>query len=177
MSATKEALNALVEAELVAQGIPVDDHAAYMETQAAIMEAANAGRALWPHGVTVIRRIHHGPYFDHANASGETLADAVELLPVTSYDTRPNADIARALHNAVTRPSSREWLAWGWVSYEVRERGCVCATYDDGSRHASLCPLHADQDPCELMSVVTGKRRKGSIVRGRCSRCGWEATR
>jgi hypothetical protein len=43
MSAMKELLAELVEADLVSQGLPIDDHAAYMETQAALMEAfANA---------------------------------------------------------------------------------------------------------------------------------------
>jgi hypothetical protein len=36
-----------------------------------------------------------------------------------------------------------------------------------------LCPTHADRDPCATMAAVTGKRRKGSIVRGTCTSCGW----
>lgn len=53
-----------------------------------------------------------------------------------------------------------------------RPRGCACAHNRDGSTTTMLCPVHADQDPCLTMSQVTGRRRKGSIVRGRCSSCG-----
>jgi hypothetical protein len=36
-----------------------------------------------------------------------------------------------------------------------------------------MCPLHADEDPCYTMALVTGGRRKGSIINGVCSNCGW----
>lgn len=51
---------------------------------------------------------------------------------------------------------------------------CACATYDDGSVHSSLCPLHAELDPCEVFARVTGKRRTGTIRRGTCTHCGWK---
>ena len=50
---------------------------------------------------------------------------------------------------------------------------CVCAHNNDGSVTTMLCSLHASQDPCLTMAQVTGKRRKGSIVRGTCTACGW----
>lgn len=55
----------------------------------------------------------------------------------------------------------------------VRAIGCACATYADGSTHTFLCPLHADQDPCLSKSLITGKRRKGTIKSGTCTHCGW----
>lgn len=56
----------------------------------------------------------------------------------------------------------------------VREKGCACAVNSDGSTTDFLCPLHADQDPCLAKSTVTGKRRKGTIARGKCTSCGWQ---
>jgi len=53
---------------------------------------------------------------------------------------------------------------------------CACATYADGSRHATLCAPHAADDPCLTASRITGKRRKGTIRRGVCTFCGWPAT-
>ena len=50
---------------------------------------------------------------------------------------------------------------------------CVCAIHDDGSVTRYTCPTHADSDPCQTMAGVTGKRRKGTIRRGRCTNCGW----
>jgi len=50
---------------------------------------------------------------------------------------------------------------------------CSCARHDDGSVTTYLCPVHADDDPCATMAAVTGRRRRGSVVRGRCSACGW----
>lgn len=50
---------------------------------------------------------------------------------------------------------------------------CVCAHHGDGSVTTTLCSQHADHDPCRTMAIVTGTRRKGSIVRGVCTNCGW----
>lgn len=51
---------------------------------------------------------------------------------------------------------------------------CACARDRDGNvTTSSLCPEHADQDPCLTMAQITGKRRKGTIRRGRCTCCGW----
>lgn len=50
---------------------------------------------------------------------------------------------------------------------------CSCATHDDGSKTTTLCPTHADQDPCLTLAQVTGRRRKGTIRRGTCTSCGW----
>lgn len=52
---------------------------------------------------------------------------------------------------------------------------CSCATHNDGTRTTWVCPIHADADPCGTVAVVTGKRRRGSVVRGRCSACGWHS--
>lgn len=52
---------------------------------------------------------------------------------------------------------------------------CSCANHGDGSVTTMLCPAHADKDPCSTMAEVTGQRRKGSIVGGVCSACGWSA--
>ena len=54
---------------------------------------------------------------------------------------------------------------------------CVCAHHKDGSVTTSICPQHADSDPCADMAFVTGTRRKGSIKNGVCSNCGWDAHR
>lgn len=54
---------------------------------------------------------------------------------------------------------------------------CACAHNADGSVTALLCPQHADTDPCLTMARVTGRRRRGSIRRGTCSACGWQASR
>lgn len=53
------------------------------------------------------------------------------------------------------------------------DKRCACARYSDGSRGKTMCSLHADQDPCLTVSLITGKRRKGSIKRGTCTACGW----
>lgn len=50
--------------------------------------------------------------------------------------------------------------------------GCCCARNEDGSRTTFLCPKHAEVDPCATVALVTGKRRKGTIRRGRCTNCG-----
>jgi len=50
---------------------------------------------------------------------------------------------------------------------------CACAINRDGSATRFLCSLHAEQDPCYTMSLVTGNRRKGTIKRGTCTNCGW----
>jgi hypothetical protein len=51
---------------------------------------------------------------------------------------------------------------------------CSCATNTDGTKTALLCPVHATTDPCETMSAVTGKRRRGTIRQGCCSHCHWQ---
>lgn len=53
-------------------------------------------------------------------------------------------------------------------------KNCACAKHSDGSRTTMLCSVHADSDPCLTMSQVTGKRRKGTILRGTCTNCGWK---
>jgi hypothetical protein len=50
---------------------------------------------------------------------------------------------------------------------------CACAHHDDGSVTTFLCPQHADDDPCWTKARGTGRRRKGSIIKGVCSTCGW----
>lgn len=54
---------------------------------------------------------------------------------------------------------------------------CSCATNQDGSVTTMLCPQHADNDPCQTMADVTGGRRRGSIINGVCSACGWSDNR
>lgn len=61
---------------------------------------------------------------------------------------------------------------------QARNVKCACAKDSDGNvTSRSLCRQHADTDPCLTRSRVTGKRRKGSIVRRKhyavCSHCGW----
>lgn len=51
---------------------------------------------------------------------------------------------------------------------------CACAR--DATGHLtsdSLCPVHAEVDPCLTTSQVTGRRRKGTIRSGVCTNCGW----
>lgn len=55
----------------------------------------------------------------------------------------------------------------------LQTTACSCAHHGDGSTTTMLCSIHADQDPCYTMARMTGRRRKGSIVRGVCSSCGW----
>jgi hypothetical protein len=51
---------------------------------------------------------------------------------------------------------------------------CYCAHNLDGTTTTTmLCPQHAEHDPCYTFSLITGKRRKGSIVKGKCNRCSW----
>ncbi len=50
---------------------------------------------------------------------------------------------------------------------------CLCAFNSDGSITKMLCPYHAEIDPCLTMSMITGKRRKGSIVNKICNNCNW----
>lgn len=49
---------------------------------------------------------------------------------------------------------------------------CVCARHTDGSVTTFICPAHADNDPCLTESLVTGRRRKGTVRRGVCTSCG-----
>lgn len=71
-----------------------------------------------------------------------------------------SAALARGCCGACTTPASSE--------------RCACAKNNDGSRTTFLCPSHADSDPCETKSRVTGRRRKGTIRNGRCTNCGWQ---
>lgn len=50
---------------------------------------------------------------------------------------------------------------------------CSCAHHNDGSVTTFLCPIHADDDPCQTESSVTGRRRKGTVAKGTCTNCGW----
>ncbi|WIE81482.1 hypothetical protein [Curtobacterium sp. MCSS17_016] len=61
----------------------------------------------------------------------------------------------------------------GACTGDTEQDRCACAKHNDGSRTTFLCPTHADSDPCETTSRVTGKRRKGTIRNGRCTNCGW----
>lgn len=56
-------------------------------------------------------------------------------------------------------------------------KGFSCALNRDGSRTTMLCSVHAETDPCLTMASVTGKRRKGTIRRGKCTQCGWTGTK
>lgn len=62
-------------------------------------------------------------------------------------------------------------------SRHKRDARCSCRGFDDGSVYRSLCPVHADSDPCLTMSQVTGRRRKGTIRRGVCTACGHDSRR
>lgn len=52
---------------------------------------------------------------------------------------------------------------------------CACAHNTDGTTTTMLCPVHGDEDPCAVKASVTGRRRKGSIVNGVCTNCGWSS--
>ena len=54
---------------------------------------------------------------------------------------------------------------------------CACARHDDGSVTTSLCPIHADTDPCWTLARITGRRRKGTIRGGVCTSCGYDESR
>jgi hypothetical protein len=80
----------------------------------------------------------------------------------------PRPSLAKLLHTLREAPDSvlappREDL---WAK-------CSCARNSDGSVTTMMCPTHAEQDPCETMAQVTGRRRKRSIVGGVCTACGW----
>lgn len=64
-------------------------------------------------------------------------------------------------------------LAHGFDSAGKPAR-CSCAHHKDGSVTTMLCPAHAKTDPCITTAQVTGKRRKGTITRGRCTNCNWK---
>ena len=49
---------------------------------------------------------------------------------------------------------------------------CACSDHSN-----MLCPKHADTDPCLSSSLVTGKRRKGTIRNNTCTNCGWSTLR
>lgn len=49
---------------------------------------------------------------------------------------------------------------------------CACSFHRDNSVTTTLCPVHADTDPCLTMAQVTGRRRKGTIHHGTCTNCG-----
>jgi len=55
----------------------------------------------------------------------------------------------------------------------MNARRCSSVVHNDGSVTTMLCSIHARQDPCLTYAQVTGKRRKGSILRGPCTHCGW----
>ena len=59
------------------------------------------------------------------------------------------------------------------IGSRVAAVNCSCASNSDGTTTTMLCPLHAKEDPCWTMASVTGKRRKGSIINGTCTNCGW----
>lgn len=50
--------------------------------------------------------------------------------------------------------------------------GCACGRRPDGDWDPTLCPVHADTDPCLTMATITGRRRRGTIRRGVCTSCG-----
>lgn len=68
------------------------------------------------------------------------------------------------------------WVRSFFKSASKTAATCSCARHGDGSVTTSMCPLHADEDPCYTMALVTGKRRKGSIINGVCSNCGWTSS-
>lgn len=78
-----------------------------------------------------------------------------------TFDDRDTAEVAR----------QRNVVAHAGV---VANR-CACSRHADGSVTTMLCPTHAESDPCETKSSVTGRRRKGTIRRGVCTNCGWGA--
>ena len=59
----------------------------------------------------------------------------------------------------------------------MRDSRCACAHNLDGTTTTVLCPLHADSDPCLSMSIITRKRRKGTIRKGVCTNCGHRSVR
>jgi hypothetical protein len=81
------------------------------------------------------------------------------------------------------------WQNPGYAANEIREMvgeryasrkqsrktatQCSCAYNTDGTVTTMLCPQHADEDPCATKAAVTGRRRRGSIINGVCSACGW----
>lgn len=97
-------------------------------------------------------------------------------IQVDSYN-RLLADIARKHRAGYDTQSLIDGLYNLAHGFDVagKPARCACAHNADGSITKMLCPAHADTDPCTTMSQVTGKRRKGSIVRGTCNHCGWKA--
>jgi len=148
------------------------------------------------HHLSVIADILTDPLYDGAGGFTCTEADAI-------FDAIAFVDIGKANefmrrhaeHDEASDDSDVHRLCplneSGWCEFDPdaddnpahvhgldpeREPGemiCVCARHGDGSVTRSMCPLHADTDPCLTMATVTGRRRKGTILHGVCTHCGW----
>ena len=90
---------------------------------------------------------------------------ALETPPVRDRSRERNPDPAEA-------PRDHHRTKEHPMSNALTTPRCVCARNQDGSVTTSLCPLHADTDPCLTKSLITGKRRAGTIRRGVCTSCG-----
>ena len=88
-----------------------------------------------------------------------------------------------ALDRADARGESNAWYdgymdhACDRPMWAALDTTCLCAHNTDGSVTTMMCPLHAKNDPCWMTATVTGQRRRGSIVKGVCTNCGWTAPR
>lgn len=57
------------------------------------------------------------------------------------------------------------------ILLELYNRAIVaCRRLNDTAGEAEV---HATTDPCATVASITGRRRRGSIVRGCCTACGW----
>ena len=113
---------------------------------------------------------------------------ASSVAPVALLD-EPGASVLQDPARSLPVPCHEGEACWDWRTMgqplragQSRRAGevlpmsatyCCCAHHDDGSVTTSLCPLHAKEDPCARMALVTRTRRRGSIRRGVCSNCGW----
>lgn len=123
------------------------------------------------------RTWHHndGAKHDHeATPAGDTTASRHPFVAAEAEEKQ--CDYTEGHRRCVYRKGHSSEFAHR-LEYEGAKTAasCVCAHNTDGSVTKMLCPQHADDDPCRTMAAVTGDRRKGSIVKGVCTNCGWSS--
>jgi fructose-1,6-bisphosphatase/inositol monophosphatase family enzyme len=89
--------------------------------------------------------------------------DRIILDPLTATEEALRASVLDACHAFLANE----------LGGALDAARCSCTTNSDGTTMTVCCSVHATNDPCLTTAGVTGKRRRGSIVRGRCSHCNW----
>lgn len=63
--------------------------------------------------LTITRKVHHGNYLDIVSATGATVEEALDRLPVTAYDSRDTDKIAQSLQEGK--------FSQGWADYQITQ--------------------------------------------------------